>query len=220
MDLSGKGLSVIEQMKKITHMRARWAALKENANLGREEAERVARSFRQDGDEEAFLEAMKVFITVEDERFEMLLAEVSDQVYTLLAHYSDDGYGDKPPNVHRITYWFQHLDMGNIVAFRDAIKPRPPTDSIVRADRPASTAFKCGICKKKLQRGQLAHKTCHVDVSPWETAWREDRVKHTHLSCMGADEIAAARTWPLIDGVTESERTNALQGLQVQGVVE
>ena len=74
--------------------------------------------------------------------------------------------------------------MESIFAARDAIKPKPPTNSIVRADRPKSTAFKCRKCKQKLVRGQLAQKTCHVRMNPYKAEWREEGTKYTHTSCL------------------------------------
>ena len=187
------GLSLVEQMKKVTHPRAF-----------------SARTARKDGDEEAFLNALDAIVSPDDERFFPLLGDVSDRVYKLLAHYNDNGHGDKPPDLHRVTYWFQHLDVESIFAARDAIKPKPPTNSIVRADRPKSTAFKCRKCKQKLERGQLALKTCHVRMNPHKAEWREEGTKYTHASCMTAHDKSMARACPLGEGVTEFDRVAAL----------
>ena len=187
------GLSLVEQMKKVTHPRAFFA-----------------RTARKDGDEEAFLKALDAIVSPDDERFFPLLGDVSDRVYKLLAHYNDNGHGDKPPDLHRVTYWFQHLDVESIFAARDAIKPKPPTNSIVRADRPKSTAFKCRKCKQKLERGQLALKTCHVRMNPHKAEWREEGTKYTHASCMTAHDKSMARACPLGEGVTEFDRVAAL----------
>ena len=187
------GLSLVEQMKKVTHPRAFFA-----------------HTARKDGDEEAFLDALEGVVSTDDERFFPLLADVSERVYKLLSRYNDDGYGDKPADLHRITYWYQHLDVESILAARDAMKPKPPPNSIVRADRPKSTAFKCRKCKQKLVRGQLAQKSCQVRLSPYKAQWSEDYTKYTHASCMTAHEKDMAQTWPLGASVSETDRTAAL----------
>ena len=68
--------------------------------------------------------------------------------------YGDTGYGDKSPELDRVTYWFQHLP-DQISADVAAIQTPPPPLSAEIATRPPSTAKKCHGCKRKFERGRL-----------------------------------------------------------------
>ena len=37
-------------------------------------------------------------------------------VRQLIERYGDDGMGDKPPEISRVVYWFQHLDLERLEA--------------------------------------------------------------------------------------------------------
>ena len=35
-------------------------------------------------------------------------------IMDMIRRYGDDGMGDKPPEMSRVAYWFQHIDMDDI----------------------------------------------------------------------------------------------------------
>lgn len=43
----------------------------------------------------------------DENKFEEVLYSITRLIY----RHGDDGYGDKPADMDRITYWFQHLNL-------------------------------------------------------------------------------------------------------------
>ena len=74
----------------------------------------------------------------------------------MIGSHGDDGHGDKPKEMPRFTYWFQHQDTAKISAIVEHLQERPAKLSIVCIDKPASSAPKCFTCKEKLVRGDFA----------------------------------------------------------------
>ena len=101
-------------------------------------------------------DAVAVFLPESDSRFLVVFTHVVSRVAQMIGWYGDDGHGDKPKEMPRFTYWFQHQDTAEISAIVEHLQERPAKLSIVCIDKPASSAPKCFTCKEKLVRGDFA----------------------------------------------------------------
>ena len=101
-------------------------------------------------------DAVAVFLPESDSRFLVVFTHVVSRVAQMIGWYGDDGHGDKPEEMPRFTYWFQHQDTAKISAIVEHLQERPAKLSIVCIDKPASSAPKCFTCKEKLVRGDFA----------------------------------------------------------------
>ena len=100
-------------------------------------------------------DTVAVFLPESDSRFLVVFTHVVSRVAKKIWSYGDDGHGNKPCEMPRFTYWFQHLDT-EISAIVEHLQERPAKLSIVCIDKPASSAPKCFTCKEKLVRGDFA----------------------------------------------------------------
>jgi hypothetical protein len=100
--------------------------------------------------------AVAVFLPESDSRFLTVFTHVVSRVAQMIGRYGDDGYGDRPKEMPRFTYWFQHQDTAKISAIVEHLQERPAKLSIVCIDKPVSSAPKCYTCKEKLVRGEFA----------------------------------------------------------------
>ena len=96
----------------------------------------------------------EVYALRESPTFHAACGLVANRVANLIDRYGDTGYGDKPPDLDRATYWFQHLP-DKIAAEIAALQTPPSPLSVEVATRPPSTAKKCHGCKRKFERGRL-----------------------------------------------------------------
>ena len=55
-------------------------------------------------------DAVAVFLPESDSRFLVVFTHVVSRVAQMIGWYGDDGHGNKPKEMPRFTYWFQHLD--------------------------------------------------------------------------------------------------------------
>ena len=101
-------------------------------------------------------DATTLFLPESDSRFLIVFTHIASRVAKMIGEYGDDGYGDKPEDMPRFTYWFQHQNTADISAIVAHLQERPPKLSIVCIEKPASSAPKCYICKEKLVRGDFA----------------------------------------------------------------
>ena len=90
-----------------------------------------------------------LFLPESDSRFLVLFTHIASRVAQMIGWYGDDGYGGKPEDMPRFTYWFQHQDTAKISAIVEHLQERPAKLSIVCMDKPASSAPKCFTCKEK-----------------------------------------------------------------------
>ena len=100
--------------------------------------------------------AVAVFLPESDSRFPVVFTHVVSRVAQMIGSHGDDGHGDKPKEMPRFTYWFQHQDTAEISAIVEHLQERPAKLSIVCIDNPASSAPKCFTCKERLVRGDFA----------------------------------------------------------------
>ena len=101
-------------------------------------------------------DATTLFLPESDSRFLTVFTHVVSRVAQMIGWYGDDGYGDKPKEMPRFTYWFQTFQLQKIFDIVEHLQERPAKLSIVCIDKPASSAPKCYICKEKLVRGDFA----------------------------------------------------------------
>jgi hypothetical protein len=101
-------------------------------------------------------DTVAVFLPESDSRFPVVFTHVVSRVAQMTGSHGDDGHGDKPKEMPRFTYWFQHQDTAEISAIVEHLQERPAKLSIVCIDKPASSAPKGNICKEKLVRGDFA----------------------------------------------------------------
>ena len=110
----------------------------------------------QDTEVDLARDATTLFLPESDSRFLIVFTHVVSRVAQMIGWYGDDGYGDKPKEMPRFTYWFQHQDTAKISAIVEHLQERPAKLSIVCIDKPASSAPKCFTCKERLVRGDFA----------------------------------------------------------------
>ena len=101
-------------------------------------------------------DTVAVFLPESDSRFLVVFTHVVSRVAQMIGSYGDDGHGNKPCEMPRFTYWFQHQDTAKISAIVEHLQERPAKLSIVCIDKPASSAPKCFNCKEKLVCGDFA----------------------------------------------------------------
>ena len=56
-------------------------------------------------------EAYELFFKSLDITSKSIKHEIVFDIDDLIKRYGEDGYGDKPKNINKITYWAQHLDI-------------------------------------------------------------------------------------------------------------
>jgi hypothetical protein len=56
-------------------------------------------------------EAYELFFKSLDITSKSIKREIVFDIDDLIKRYGEDGYGDKPKNINKITYWAQHLDI-------------------------------------------------------------------------------------------------------------
>ena len=113
-------------------------------------------SFFADAEVHLARDATTLFLPESDSRFLIVFTHIASRVAKLIGWYGDDGYGDKPEDMPRFTYWFQTFQHQKIVDIVEHLQERPAKLSIVCMDKPASSAPKCFTCKEKLIRGDFA----------------------------------------------------------------
>ena len=134
--------------------------------------------------------AVAVFLPESDSRFLVVFTHVVSRVAQMIGWYGDDGHGNKPKEMPRFTYWFQHLDTAEISAIVEHLQERPAKLSIVCIDKPASSAPKCFTCKEKLVRGDFALQEREYDhrglrVPRWHLSWLKLSAKRIRRSGIG-----------------------------------
>jgi len=122
------------------------------------------------------IEATSTLLPVSDAKFDVALAKVSMCVFRLVDAYGNTGYGNKPENLHRFPYWFQHLCMVELTEFVAGIMPKPHSVALTKADKPPSSALKCTVCKTKIHRGETM--LINQDVNPSWSAWSKTVAAH------------------------------------------
>ena len=183
-------------------------------------------------------DAVAVFLPESDSRFLVVFTHVVSRVAQMIGWYGDDGHGDKPKEMPRFTYWFQHQDTAEISAIVEHLQERPAKLSIVCIDKPASSAPKCFTCKEKLVRGDFAlqereydHRGLSPKMAPqlveiisqtnskewdWRVRWSKMRCLKTGCVGLLADASRCRRTkWK---GGGSSHRNSC--GLAVRGACQ
>ena len=110
----------------------------------------------EDAEVDLARDATTRFLPESNSRFLIVFTHIASRVAKMIECYGDDGYGDKPEDTPRFTYWFQRQDTAKIRAIVEHLQERPAKLSIVCIDKPVSSAPKCYTCKEKLVRGEFA----------------------------------------------------------------
>ena len=110
----------------------------------------------EDAEVDLACDATTLFLPESDSRFLIVFTHIASRVAKMIGWYGDDGYGDKPKEMPRFTYWFQTFQLQKIFDIVEHLQERPAKLSIVCIDKPAPSAPKCFTCKEKLVRGDFA----------------------------------------------------------------
>ena len=121
-------------------------------------------------------------------------------------NYGDTGFGDKPPELNRVTYWAQHLPTKALEEATSAIKDVPiDRVAVVESVKPPSSAPKCKICKTKIARGDLCLRITGVEFHCISARGVMPRVQRTPRAVVCPECVEASGTdgsrpvdWPLV----------------------
>ena len=73
--------------------------------------------------------------------------------------YGDTGFGDKPSDMNRFTYWIQHIDVDTIEAQVKRVRSMPLVE-VTKVEK----ASKCSVCKSKIKPGQAKVYVCNREA--------------------------------------------------------
>ena len=127
-------------------------------------------------------------------------------VANFVDNYGDTGFGDKPPELNRVTYWAQHLPTKALEEATSAIKDVPVDRvAVVESAKPPSAAPKCKLCKAKIGRGDLCLRITRVEFDCFSAVGVMPRVRRTPRAVVCPECVEASGTrgsrpidWPLV----------------------
>jgi hypothetical protein len=182
-------------------------------------------SFFADAEVHLARDATTLFLPESDSRFLIVFTHIASRVAKMIGWYGDDGYGDKPKEMPRFTYWFQTFQLQKIFDIVEHLQERPAKLSIVCIVKPASSAPKCYICKDKLVRGDFAlqereydHRGLSPKMAPqlveiisqtnskeWDWRVRGSKMRCLKKGCVGCSPMPVVVVVP--SGKEEAART-------------
>ena len=115
-------------------------------------------------DAKAAITFAEAFVNDDARRTFWMAQVVLCHVALSMQKYGDTGFGDKPPELNRVTYWAQHICTTTLEEAVVEVHHLPIDELVVfESTKPPSSAPKCKFCKAKIGRGTLALRVSRVE---------------------------------------------------------
>ena len=134
--------------------------------------------FISDDDVRAIIAASEVYFEADHTiQFYTLVGWITRQTYDMIFLHGDNGINnDRPADMNRFSYWYQHLSLDLIVAEVDNIRSFKPCVEVLKTDK----AISCDVCKKRVCKNGVVVYTCprfpvFYSHSMHSDSWKKDK---------------------------------------------